>query len=355
MSDTHAKQWRQAVISVQTPISEALKVIDDVSLQICLVVDEEDRLVGAVTDGDVRRGLLRSIPLSAAVTQIMSKSPVVGQESDSRHALLEIMTSRGVRHMPIVDESGRIIDLVLRDDLLMPMPRPNWTVLMAGGLGTRLRPMTEATPKPLLNVGGKPILENIIESLVEHRFEKFYISVNYKSDMIKAYFGRGERWGAEIRYLEEKDQLGTAGALGLISETHADPLIVMNGDLLTRVNYGHLLEFHAAHASVATMCVREYDFEVPFGVVTIDDNRIRGVVEKPVHSFFVNAGIYVINPSVLEMVRANQRLDMPDLFQSVLALDLTAVAFPIREYWLDIGRRNDFDRANGDVDGIKAQ
>lgn len=346
---TTDKQWRRATISPSTPISEALKVIDDVSLQICLVVDENGRLLGAVTDGDVRRGLLQSIPLTARAAEIMTKAPTVGHVNDSRERRLELMASRDLRHLPIVDDAGRIIDLVLRDSLLFPAPRSNAVVLMAGGLGTRLRPMTDATPKPLLNVGGKPILETILETFVEHRFKKFYLSVNYKSEMIRAHFGTGERWDVEIQYLEEEKQLGTAGALGLIEDVMDHPIIVMNGDLLTRVNYSHLLEFHERAGACATMCVREYDFEVPFGVVTIDGNRIERIVEKPVHTFFVNAGIYVLNGEVVSMARSNERLDMPELFDIVKRRGMDTVAFPIREYWLDIGRSDDFERANGDI------
>jgi dTDP-glucose pyrophosphorylase len=345
-----SKAWHQAVVSPYAPISEALRVIDDVSLQICLVVDAEGCLVGTVTDGDVRRGLLRSVALEAPVSEIMTKSPTIGHPGESKERLLEVMTARHLRHMPIVDSERKIVGLVLRDDLLMHEPRLNTVVLMAGGLGTRLRPMTETTPKPLLNVGGRPILETILESFIEHRFEKFFISVNYKSEMIKAHFGDGKRWNVEIRYLEEKEKLGTAGALSLIEERHDQPLIVMNGDLLTRVNYSHLLQFHTSYEAHATMCVREYDFEVPFGVVTVNENRIERIVEKPVHSFFVNAGIYVIDPETLTLVQSNQRLDMPELFDRVMENGLNAVAFPIREYWLDIGRSNDFERANGEID-----
>jgi NDP-sugar pyrophosphorylase family protein len=281
----------------------------------------------------------------------MTVSPVLGHCDEAPEHLLDIMAKRDLRHIPIVNDDGQIMDLVLRDALLMPTARPNWVVLMAGGLGTRLRPITESIPKPLVRIGGKPILQMILESLVEHHFVKFFISVNYRSEMIKTHFGDGSDWGVTIRYLEEQEQLGTAGSLGLLEERPSHPLVVMNGDLLTRVNYSNLLDFHIEQRADATMCVREYDFEVPFGVVTVNENRIEKIVEKPVHSFFVNAGIYVINPIVLDLVRRQKRVDMPDLFQAASRQGLSTVAFPVREYWLDIGRVDDLGRAHGAVAG----
>jgi NDP-sugar pyrophosphorylase family protein len=223
---------------------------------------------------------------------------------------------------------------------------------MAGGLGNRLRPLTEDVPKPLLKVGRKPLLETILETFRSHEFRNFYISVNYKAEMIKAHFGDGEKWKCTIRYLEENDRLGTAGALGLIPETPTQPLLIMNGDVLTNVDFSSLLSFHGEHQAKATMCVREFDFQVPYGVVNIDEHRITGIVEKPVHSFFVNAGIYVIDPELLSFVPKSGSFDMPDLFASALDKGMPTAAFPIREYWTDIGRIDDFHRANGDYASI---
>jgi len=219
---------------------------------------------------------------------------------------------------------------------------------LAGGLGSRLQPLTEDKPKPLLSVGDKPILETILESFVEQNFRRFYISVNYKADAIKEHFADGGKWNAEIRYLEEEPRLGTAGALDLIPERPELPLLVMNGDLLTRVNFQDLLDYHRDQKAEATMCVREYDFQVPFGVVEIDDHNIRSIDEKPVHRFFVNAGIYVLEPGLIDLIPKGEYFDMTDLFARALEKGYETQAFPIHEYWLDVGRIDDLDRANHD-------
>ena len=219
---------------------------------------------------------------------------------------------------------------------------------MAGGLGSRLQPLTEDKPKPLLSVGDKPILETILESFIEQNFRRFYISVNYKADAIKKHFADGGRWNAEIRYLEEETRLGTAGALDLIPERPELPLLVMNGDLLTRVNFRDLLDYHLDQKAQATMCVREYDFQVPFGVVEIEDHHILSIDEKPVHRFFVNAGIYVLEPGLIDLIPKGEYFDMTDLFARAIEKGHETQAFPIHEYWIDVGRIDDLDRANHD-------
>jgi NDP-sugar pyrophosphorylase family protein len=226
--------------------------------------------------------------------------------------------------------------------------RDNWVVLMAGGLGSRLRPLTDECPKPMLRVGNKPLLETIIETFIEQGFRRFFISVNYMADTIKEYFGDGSRWGAEIQYLEETSRLGTAGALSLLPEKPQAPLLVMNGDLLTKINFRQLLDFHREHHAQGTMCVREYEFQVPYGVVKMDHHRITGFEEKPIQRYFVNAGIYVLEPQALQHIPHGVFFDMPSLFQTLMADRQEAVVFPIREYWLDIGHMADYDRANGE-------
>jgi NDP-sugar pyrophosphorylase family protein len=219
---------------------------------------------------------------------------------------------------------------------------------MAGGLGSRLQPLTDDCPKPLLKVGGRPILETIMLGFMEHGFHNFHLSVNYKAEMVEAHFGDGSRWGANIRYLRETTKLGTAGCLSLLPERPERTFFVMNGDLLTRVNFERMLAFHHENRSMATMGIREHEFEVPYGVVEMKNHRLLGLKEKPVQRFFVNAGVYAFEPETLDCIGSGEPLDMPEFFERIMARDLEASVFPIHEYWLDIGRHGDYDRANGD-------
>lgn len=334
-------------------IADAIRIIDRAGAQICLVVDGFGKLLGTVTDGDVRRAILHSIALDSPITQVMKRNPVTAGVSESSEELLERMTVSWVRQLPLVDEHGIVMGLATFDHLSRgEVVCDSWVVLMAGGLGNRLRPLTEDTPKPMLKVGNQPVLETILENFLAHGFRRFFISVNYKAEMVKDYFGDGTRWGCRIEYLEETARMGTAGALSLLPEPPTGPLIVMNGDVLTKVNFSSLVEFHQDHLSQATMCVREYGFQVPYGVVDIDGQRILGIAEKPEHIFFVNAGIYVLNPEILSLVPSGVPTDMTDLFKTALSLNRTTAAFPIREYWIDIGRLDDFERANGEYSTV---
>ena len=339
--------WDKVLIPPGASIHDAIEAIDRGSLQICLVVDTERRLLGTVTDGDIRRAILAGVDMGAPAEGIMYRTPHVGREGDARETLLARMAAEMIRQIPLLDAEGRVVGLAYIDDLLSPpKARENWVVLMVGGMGTRLRPLTESAPKPLLTVGDKPLLETILESFIEQNFKRFYMAVHYRADMIRDHFGDGGKWDAEIRYIEEKKRLGTAGALRLIPERPQAPMIVMNGDLLTRVNFQHLLDYHRQHGSKATMCVRAYDFRVPFGVVQIEDNRIKGIDEKPLHSFFVNAGIYVLEPEVIDRIPEGQLYDMTTLFENIIKSEDTTAVFPIHEYWLDVGRMDDLDQAN---------
>ncbi len=339
--------WDKVLITPGASIHDAIEAIDRGSLQICLVVDEDRRLLGTVTDGDIRRAILAGMDMGAPAEGIMYRTPHVGREGDAKETLLARMAAEMIRQIPLLDAEGRVVGLAYIEDLLSPpKARENWVVLMAGGMGTRLRPLTESAPKPLLTVGDKPLLETILESFVEQNFRRFYMAVHYRADMIRDHFGDGGKWDAEIRYVEEDTRLGTAGALRLIPERPQAPMIIMNGDLLTRVNFQHLLEYHRQHASKATMCVRTYDFRVPFGVVQIEDSRIKEIDEKPLHSFFVNAGIYVLEPEVIDRIPEGQVYDMTTLFEDIIKSEDATAVFPIHEYWLDVGRMDDLDQAN---------
>lgn len=340
-------KWKKALVPPKASLLDTMKAISEGNRQLSMVVDSENRLLGTVTDGDIRRAILKNIDVSnTPVSEIMNKTPHIAKLSDTDEIILNVMRTSHVRGLPVLDDFGRVVSLVHQDDLLQPKNRfDNWVVIMAGGLGKRLRPLTEETPKPLLPVGSKPLLETIIENFLSYNFDRFYISVNYKGHLIQNHFGDGSRWNAEFVYLEEKTRLGTAGALHLIKERPKKPVIVMNGDLLTRVNFEFLLDFHMQEGAVATMCVREYDFQVPYGVVAIENHRIQSIDEKPVQRFFVNAGIYVLNPELFDLIPVNEYFDMTTLFERCIAEGMETTVFPIKEYWMDVGRMVDLERA----------
>ena len=343
-----AKQWRATLVRDSATIREAIRAIDDSALQIALVVDEEQHLVGTVTDGDVRRGLLRGIALDTAAAEIMNRQPASCPAALGRDAALTVMHSADVKQVPLLDPAGRVVGLEIMGDVIKRTERDNWVVLMAGGLGQRLRPLTDDCPKPMLAVGGQPILEIILKNFARQGFSRFFLSVNYKAEMVRRHFGDGARWDVRIDYLEEHEKLGTAGALGLLPERPSAPVVVMNGDVLTDINFGSMLDFHLEQRATATMAVREHTVEVPFGVIDLADDYLAGVTEKPRYSWFVNAGVYVVEPRVVELVERGTAVDMPTLLERVLAGDERIAAFPVREYWRDIGRLEDFERAKAD-------
>ncbi|MBP2636934.1 MAG: alcohol dehydrogenase [Firmicutes bacterium] len=342
------KDWKKILVSPDTTIREALQIIDSSAMQIALVVDDKERLLGTVTDGDIRRGILKGISLEDLVQRIMNAHPTVAKSYERRDIVLAVMKLKRLNHIPVIEDDGRVIKVETLQDLISVDEKENWVVLMAGGLGSRLRPLTDECPKPLLRVGGKPVLETILENFMEYGFRKFFVSVNYRAEMIKEYFGDGSRWGAEIQYIHENKPLGTAGALSLLPQKPAKPILVMNGDLLTKVNFQQLLDFHLEHQAQATMCVREYTYQIPYGVVKMDKHVLTAIEEKPTERFLVNAGIYVLEPTALDYIPADEYFDMPNLFKTIIKQNGETTVFPIREYWLDIGQMSDFERANGE-------
>ncbi|MFC1822857.1 nucleotidyltransferase family protein [Thermodesulfobacteriota bacterium] len=341
--------WRSSLISVDTPILKVIEVINNSSLQVALVVNEEKELLGMITDGDVRRAILRNIPLTESSEMIMCKNFTVAHTRDSRESIISLMKRKELRHVPVIDDKGRIVDLKVLLHLIESQQKmENWVVLMAGGMGTRLQPMTFEYPKPLLHVGGKPLLEIIIQNFMEYGLYKFFISIHYKASMIEDYFGDGSKWGIEISYIKEEKKLGTAGALSLLKKRPEKPLFVMNSDLLTKVNFKQLIDFHVQNKSSGTMCVKEYDLRIPYGVVNVDGSKLLNLEEKPIHRYFVNAGIYILEPETLNHIPKNKFFDMTTMFEKLLDLGIRTTTFPIHEYWIDIGKMDDYEQANGE-------
>lgn len=345
------KHWKDILISPDITIIQTLKIIDETTLQFAVVVDDAMRILGTVTDGDIRRGLLKGLPMTTSIQEVMNKFPVYEKVGYTPIYYKEFMLKLKLKQLPIVNQEKQIQHIFFIDDIERTSKKENTVVLMAGGLGTRLSPLTDHIPKPMLKVGDRPILETIINSFKGFGFMNFILSVNYKKEMIKDYFQDGSYFGVNISYLEEEKRLGTAGALSLLKEKPEHPFFVMNGDLLTKINYEQLLEFHNETNSIATMCAREYEYQIPYGVLETNNHRLLSIKEKPIHKSFVNAGIYVLNPDVMKYVPQNEFYDMPDLFKNLLSKNKEVSAFPLREYWLDIGRMDDYEKANFEFSG----
>jgi len=339
------------LVSPSTPIRDTIQVVDHGGLQTALVVDDEGRLLGTVTDGDIRRAIIRGVPLDEPTHRIMTANSIVANPESTDEEILNEMRRRKIRQIPIVGSDDKVLGLRhIYEITPSGQKKDNLVVLMAGGLGTRLLPLTQETPKPMLRIGDKPILQWTLESLIKQGFSKFYFAVNHLAEQVERYFGDGTRFGVSIDYLREDKKLGTAGALGLLDAVTELPLVVMNADLVTKVNYAHLLHYHDESAASATMCVREYNTIIPYGVVDIDDAmRIQSFLEKPIHRVFVNCGIYCLDPNVLKLIPKMTRIDMPDLFDRLRLGSEKTIAFPLREYWLDIGRADDFRKAEEEL------
>ena len=346
------KDIEQIKIVVTSTIEKALSVIDSGAVKIALVVDTDNKLLGTLSDGDIRRGLLRKKLLNETIEDVYFKNPTTANKGASKEDLLHLCLVNGISQVPIVDEDRKVIDLFIIDDGLQKKQHENHVVLMVGGLGTRLRPLTENTPKPMLKVGGKPILETIVKRFVEDGFTNITMCLGYKSNVIQDYFRDGGSFGANIDYIVEEERMGTAGALTLLEKRLDNPFFVMNGDLLTNINFEKMLDFHVEHNSKATMCVREYDIEVPYGVVNVANENITSIIEKPIHSFFVNSGIYLLEPDCIDLIPDNKFYDMPTLFEELIAAKEKIISFPLQEYWLDIGRVADYEKANAEYHDI---
>jgi len=349
---THG-DWEQALVSGDSSIRKVIERINTSRMQIALVTDGNRRLLGTATDGDVRRGLIEGISLDAAVTEIMNHQPKTVSETDSRATKRALMDRHQINQVPITSASGIVIGLETLHDLLLHGHRNNQVLIVAGGFGKRLAPLTATLPKPMLQVGGKPILANLLDGMREQGLWRFNIAVHYMADVIEAYFGDGSRWNVEISYLHEEEPLGTAGALRLLRADPADgPVVMANGDLMTTLDYGRLLDFHNARSADVTVCVRKYDYQVPFGVVEIDpDGNLTGIAEKPVQDFYVNAGVYVLNQAQVMRVGKGP-LDMPALITREIEAGAVVASYPIHEYWMDLGVPADLEQAQKDAPSV---
>lgn len=339
-------RWRKALLPMSGTLQQAIGNLTDSGLQIVLVMSPDGSLAGTITDGDIRRGLLRGLDLGSELSAVCKRDPLVVPPELGREAVLQLMRANGFNAIPVVTAGRRLIGLHMMNELLSPRRRPNSMVIMAGGKGTRLLPRTQDCPKPLLPVNGKPMLEHIIERAHAEGFDRFVVAIHHLGHMIEDHFGDGSRWGVSIEYLRERMPLGTAGAIGLLSPRPDSPLVVTNGDVLTDIRYGELLDFHSRNSAVGTMAVRLYEWQHPFGVVRTRGVEIVGFDEKPITRSHINAGIYVLNPEALGVLLPDEACDMPTLFSRLHDRGARTIVYPMHEPWLDVGRPVDYDAAN---------
>lgn len=347
------KDFLEVTLQISDSLEDAINILNSSGLGIVLVADKKLKLLGTLTDGDIRRALLKRLGMDCEVNKAMNVSPITALSSDTTALIISKMKKRGLLHIPIVDENGVLVGLETLQHLIYEKKYDNPVFLMAGGFGTRLYPLTESTPKPLLNVGNQPILKTILDRFIKAGFHNFYISTHFKAEKIHEYFGDGSEWGVTIEYINEETPLGTAGAIGLLPDNLPKlPILMMNGDILTMVNFERLLAFHEKQKGIATMCVREYEVQIPFGVVNIQKHKVKNILEKPIQKFFVNAGVYVLDPYLVNEVESNKSIDMPYLLEQQIKNGKSVNVFPVYEYWMDIGHKNEFDRANRYIDKI---
>ena len=343
------------VVETRASIRDTMSMIDQCARGIALVVDEQQRLLATVTDGDIRRAILGGIDLNQPVMRLKqgqpdppATSPVTAPLGTSEAEILALMRTHVVRQVPLLDEGGRVCGLVVLDDLVPETELPVTGVIMAGGYGKRLMPLTESVLKPMLPVNGRPLLEHMLGKLRQAGIRSVSLATHHLSDTIVEHFKDGSAFGMNLNYIRESEPRGTAGALSKLPAS-AQPFLVMNGDILTGVDVRAMLDFHRDHRADLSVGVRQYDIEVPFGLVQTNGVKVTAITEKPVLRHFINAGVYIVNPPVCAFVPGDGRFDMPDLIDAVLKSGGNVVSFPIREYWLDIGRIEHYQRAKIDV------
>lgn len=344
--------WRNSILLETATIRDAVCCLDQVAIKIVLVVDASGKLAGTISDGDIRRGLLRGLGMDSPITKVIHRNPFVAPPDMTRETITQLMVANKIQQIPVVDDQRYVVGLHLWDQITATQTRPNIMVIMAGGKGTRLRPYTEHCPKPMLPVGEKPMLEHIIDRAMANGFSHFMLAIHYLGHMVEDYFGDGTRINARIEYIREQAPLGTAGALSLLGLQPEAPLLVTNGDVLTDINYGDMLDFHIRHQAAATMAVRVHEWQHPFGVVQTQGLDIVGFEEKPIARTHINAGVYVLSPESLTALKANENCDMPTLFERLQADGRRTVAYPMHEPWLDVGRHSDYEMAQHRGDAI---
>ncbi|WP_303673625.1 nucleotidyltransferase family protein [Vampirovibrio chlorellavorus] len=341
--------FRRCFLISSLTLSDALRNMNDTGFRAAIVVDDKDRMLGLVTDGDVRKSLLKGISLNAPLTDVMNPQPLVGQAGLSREEYLPLMVENGNECLPIVDTKGRVVDLVFMRDFVQPELLKSSMVIMAGGAGKRLWPLTRITPKPLLPVANKPILQHILIHARSQGFKNVWVSTHYKAEQVENFLHTSTPSGMQANILREESPLGTAGCLKAL-ETHEDdkPLFIMNGDILTQLDFQAMLDWHRSHGNLLTVACRQFSHQVPYGVLETDGQRLISVQEKPTHYYNINAGIYLLERQALRYIPENVHFDMTDLIDALIHAERPVGTFPISESWIDIGQHEDYERVNRD-------
>lgn len=341
-----SKNWKKVLVKPKESFDSLIKKLQLGSIQILLVANNDMKLLGIITDGDIRRVLLKKKPSSALIAeQIMNKSPVIASVLDKDKKIIQLMDDNNILQVPLVDNEKKIIGIKLLQDLIKSKNYTNKIVIMAGGFGKRLYPITKNIPKPMLQINNQPILETILLKISNNGFSNFIFSLYYKSKVIEEYFGNGSRWNVEIEYLKESKPLGTAGVLGLLNKRKLkEPIIINNADIISNINYSSLLDFHNKNKNKVTVCIKEYKNQIPFGVIKLKGKNLDKIVEKPVTKHFVIAGIYIIEPELLINLDGKTFCDMTDFILNIKNQGIAIGTFPIYETWNDIGSKEELKK-----------
>ena len=343
-------KWRDCALIATATIQDVIDNLESSSTRIVLVINDKDQLMGTISDGDLRRGLLRGLQLKDSIESLIYPSPVIVSPSATPESVRGLMLEKKILQIPVVDEDKKVVGLYLWDDFSSPAKQHHQMIIMAGGKGTRLRPFTENTPKPLVQIAGKPMLEHIIRRAQAEGFSDFILAIHHLGHAIEEFFQDGSRFGVKIHYLRETHPLGTAGALSLLDPPPDNAFVVTNGDVITDIRYTDLLDFHHRHEAAATMAVRSHEWQHPYGVVHTEGLEIKGFEEKPINRSYINAGIYILSPKALEALEPGVHCDMPTLFERLRERSESTIAYPMHEPWLDVGRPSDLEKARQSLD-----
>lgn len=330
-------------------IKETLKLMDEGAKGIILVVDDERKLLGTITDGDIRRAILKGISLEDKIKEIMHKNPIQVMEGTPREEVKNILIKNAIKELPIVDKNYKVIDMITINDILLPKGKENSVIIMAGGLGTRLKDLTKEIPKPMLSIGNDPILQHIINNFKYYGYNKFFITVNYKAEIIENYFQNGYAYGVKIEYIKENKRLGTAGGIKLAENFMSKPFFVINGDVFTNLDLENMMQFHEKNNFDITVGIRKHSFQIPYGVVKTEGNCIKEIEEKPTIEYLINGGIYCLNPKVISLIPENEYFEITDLIALCIKSGLNVGSYEIKEYWMDIGKIEDYNKVNTDI------